>query len=101
MFLKYLIYSIVIDHFYIINNEPLSKMKEYIIIVSSKKSIAKIFSATLLGVEASFVKIEVDIQRGLPGIQIIGLADSSVKEAKERVRSSIENSGYIYPKKRL
>lgn len=53
------------------------------------------------GYQGQKVTIEVDIRRGLPGSEIIGLPDSAVKESKERVRVSIKNSGYEYPKERL
>lgn len=50
-------------------------------------------SITLQGLNGIIVKIEVDISNGLPGWEIIGLADTSIKEAKERVRTSIKNCG--------
>lgn len=43
------------------------------------------------------VTVEIDIGKGLPCFNIVGLADTSVKEARQRVRSAIINSGYIFP----
>jgi magnesium chelatase family protein len=57
----------------------------------------KIISASFRGVEGRLIDVEVDLVRGLPNFNIVGLADTSVKEAKERVRSAIVNSGYEFP----
>ena len=45
--------------------------------------------------------IEADVSPGLPYFNIVGLADTSVKEASERVRRAIRNSGFEYPKGRI
>jgi magnesium chelatase family protein len=57
----------------------------------------KIISASFRGIEGKLIDVEVDLVRGLPCFNIVGLADTSVKEAKERVRSAIVNSGYEFP----
>ncbi|MBE3518718.1 MAG: YifB family Mg chelatase-like AAA ATPase [Firmicutes bacterium] len=62
---------------------------------------ARAYSATLLGIEGILVSVEVDIAGGLPCIEIIGLGDASVREAKHRVRSAIRNSGYELPSRRI
>ncbi len=54
-------------------------------------------SATVLGVDASIIEIEVDLKKGLPLQSIVGLPDTAVKEAKERVSAAIRNSGYQFP----
>ena len=54
-------------------------------------------SATVLGVAASIIEIEVDLKKGLPLQSIVGLPDTAVKEAKERVSAAIRNSGYQFP----
>ncbi len=59
--------------------------------------IAKIFGFTLVGLEGIPIQIEVDINNGLPAFDIVGLADTAVKESKERVRSAIKNSGRTMP----
>lgn len=55
----------------------------------------------LIGIEAIPVQVEVDIQDGLPGFEIVGLASAAVKEARERVRSAIKNSGYKFPNRKI
>ncbi len=51
----------------------------------------------LIGLDGSCVKVEVDISRGLPSYDIVGLADTAIKESKQRVRSAIKNSGLNFP----
>ena len=54
-------------------------------------------SATNIGINSFIINVEVDISKGLPSFNIVGLADASVKEAKERVRAAIINSGFEFP----
>ena len=54
---------------------------------------AKTYGATTLGVDGVLIDVEVDTSFGLPGFDIVGLPDTSVREAKERVRTAIKNSG--------
>ncbi len=61
----------------------------------------KIISATNNALEGILIKVEVDINKGLPVFNIVGLPDTSVKEAKERVRAAIINSGYDFPLGRI
>ncbi|MDY6826987.1 MAG: YifB family Mg chelatase-like AAA ATPase [Bacillota bacterium] len=63
--------------------------------------IAKVFSCTLVGINGIPLEIEVDISDGLPSFDLIGLPDASVREAKERVRSAIRNSGFDFPYSRI
>ncbi|MCR4400444.1 MAG: ATP-binding protein, partial [Syntrophomonadaceae bacterium] len=58
-------------------------------------------SLCLQGIEATPVTVEVDIHNGLPAFDIVGLASQSVKEAKERVRAAIKNSGFEFPLQRI
>lgn len=60
----------------------------------------KIFSCLPFGLEGKLVEVEVDILRGMPAFDIVGLADTAVQEAKERVRSAIKNSGFDYPQQK-
>lgn len=53
------------------------------------------------GYEGSLVRVEVDIRRGIPGIDIVGLPGGAVREARERVRAAIRNSGYEFPQDRI
>jgi len=61
----------------------------------------KVKSAGLWGVEGFLVEVEVDLSAGLPTFQLVGLPDSSVKEARERVRSAVKNAGFPFPQKRI
>ena len=61
----------------------------------------KAFSSGLQGIEAYPVEIEIDVSRGLPAVNIVGLPDSAVKESKERVKSAIKNSGFNWPAERI
>lgn len=63
--------------------------------------LATVKSAVLSGVDAFPVEVEVDISYGLPAFNIVGLPDIAVKEAKERVRAAIINSGFTFPPKRI
>lgn len=63
--------------------------------------IAKVLGYSLKGLEGVPVIVEVDVNNGLPAFDIVGLADTAVKEAKERVRSAIKNSGRVVPTKKL
>lgn len=63
--------------------------------------LAKAYSSAILGVDAYIVAVEVDISFGLPGISVVGLPDTAVQESKERVRSALKNSGYIFPPQRI
>ncbi|EJO5348192.1 YifB family Mg chelatase-like AAA ATPase [Clostridium botulinum] len=62
---------------------------------------SKIITATLNGACCNLISVEVDISHGLPAFNIVGLADTSVKESKERVKAAITNSGYEFPISRI
>jgi magnesium chelatase family protein len=63
--------------------------------------LARVLSGAILGIDAYIVEVEVDIAQGLPVFATVGLPDGAVKEAKERVKSAIKNSGYDFPPKRI
>lgn len=63
--------------------------------------LARCSGATLVGLEARGVSVEVDIAPGLPGLQVVGLADAAVQEARQRVRAAIRNSGLRMPLTRV
>jgi magnesium chelatase family protein len=63
--------------------------------------IAKTSSCSLNGIEAFVVDVEADISMGLPVFQMVGLAEASVRESKERVRAAVNNSGYSFPMDRV
>ena len=53
------------------------------------------------GFDGDIVHVEADLRRGIPGVDIVGLPDSAVREARERVRVSIRNSGFRFPRERV
>ena len=63
--------------------------------------LSKINSFGLLGIVGYPVSVEIDISGGLPAFELVGLPDAAVKEARERVRSALKNSGYEYPAQRI
>jgi magnesium chelatase family protein len=63
--------------------------------------LAKVYSCAVIGLEGQPIEVEVDISQGLPAFMIVGLPDTAVQEAKERVRSAVRNSGNVFPMKRL
>lgn len=64
--------------------------------------LATVRTCAVLGLEGRPVDVQVDIARqGLPQFLIVGLPDDAVKEARERVRAAIRNSGLVFPKRRL
>ena len=64
--------------------------------------LANFYTLVTAGIDAKSVKVEVDIQSGaLPSFEIVGLAQTSVKESRERVRSAIKNSGYKFPNRKI
>ena len=60
-----------------------------------------IFAYEPLGFEGFLVKIEVDIRRGIPAVDVVGLAAASVRESRERVRAAIRNSRFDFPQDRV
>ncbi len=62
--------------------------------------LAKIHSFRLFGIEAYPVEIEVDISSGFPALTLVGMADTCIRESRERVKSAIKNSGFTWPQGR-
>ena len=64
--------------------------------------LAKICSASLIGIDAHIVEVEVDIStRGLPHFSMVGLPDAAVKESRDRVRAALKNVGFHFPLKQI
>ncbi|MGD9117512.1 MAG: YifB family Mg chelatase-like AAA ATPase [Dehalococcoidia bacterium] len=63
--------------------------------------LAKVITCAVVGLEGALVEVEVDIAPGLPSFTIVGLPDTAVQEAKERVRAAIRNSGCQFPTRRI
>jgi len=62
---------------------------------------AQTFSGTVYGIDGLLVTVEVDIANGLPQFEIVGLGGSAIKEARDRVRAALRNSGYDFPMQRI
>lgn len=63
--------------------------------------LSKVNSMALLGLDGHLIEVQVDVSNGMPCWEIVGLPDTSVKEAKERVKTAIKNSGYELLSKRI
>jgi magnesium chelatase family protein len=63
--------------------------------------LARARTFTIEGLQTRAVTVEVDIRAGLPSFTIVGLADAAVREARDRVRAAILNSGYEFPERRI
>ena len=63
--------------------------------------VIRINAAAIIGIDANIISVEVNVENGFPCFNIVGLADASVRESKDRVRSSIINSGYKFPIKKI
>jgi len=64
-------------------------------------TLSVIYTRAALGVCAPLITVEVHISNGLPGLTMVGLPETTVKEARDRVRSAIINSGYEFPAKKI
>ncbi len=64
-------------------------------------TLACVYSRARIGLESPLVTVEVHLANGLPAFNIVGLPETSVREAKDRVRSAILNCGYEFPAKRI
>nr|MDA8077588.1 YifB family Mg chelatase-like AAA ATPase [Nitrospiraceae bacterium] len=64
--------------------------------------LSKVLSASVLGIDAHRVEVEVDISsRGLPHFSMVGLPDAAVKESRDRVRAALKNIGFNFPLKQI
>lgn len=64
-------------------------------------SYVAVHSRVAIGIEALAVRVEVDLSAGLVGMNIVGMAEMSVRESRDRVRAAIINSGFDFPQKRI
>ncbi|WP_340622131.1 YifB family Mg chelatase-like AAA ATPase [Xenorhabdus siamensis] len=64
-------------------------------------ALAIIYTRATIGIDSPIVTIEAHISNGLPGLTLVGLPETTVKEARDRVRSALINSGFTYPPKRI
>lgn len=63
--------------------------------------LSKINSFGLIGINGYLVNVEVDVSHGLPAYNVVGLADTAIKESKERVTSAIKNQGLVFPVEKI
>lgn len=63
--------------------------------------LSKIFSASVVGLDAFVIEVETDIEGGLPSFSTVGLPDAAVKESKDRINAAIKNCFYQYPLRRI
>lgn len=61
----------------------------------------QIYSFSPFGYEGAIVTVEVDLRRGIPGVDMVGLADGAVRESRERMRSALLNSDFQFPPERI
>jgi magnesium chelatase family protein len=64
-------------------------------------ALAKVYSGAVIGLEGELIEVEVDVGSGQVNFLIVGLPDTAVQEAKERVRSAVKNSGCEFPLRRI
>lgn len=64
-------------------------------------ALAVIHSRAPTGIRAAQVLVECDLGPGLPTFALVGLAETAVKEARDRVRAAIQNSGFEFPSRRI
>lgn len=63
--------------------------------------LSKLYSASVYGIDGILVTVEVDLSMGLPGINIVGLPDTAIKESQHRVQAAIRNNGYPFPLRKI
>lgn len=63
--------------------------------------ISQILTASIIGLDVYKIMVEVDVNNSLPSVSIVGLPDTAISEAKERIRSAIKNSGFDFPNKKV
>jgi magnesium chelatase family protein len=68
---------------------------------NAEETPMEIVSFARRGYAGELVKVEADLRRGIPSVDIVGLPDGAVREARERVRAAIRNSGLEYPRERI
>lgn len=64
-------------------------------------TLARTWSVGLVGISGGVVEVEVDLSQGVPGMAIVGLADTAVRESRDRVRAAVLNSGLEWPNRKI
>ncbi len=78
-----------------------SERKLYNLFKKGDFMLAKINSYGIFGIDAYPVEIEIDVTNGLPQVNLVGLADTAIKESKTRVKSAIKNSKFNWPQEKI
>lgn len=63
--------------------------------------VSRVITSTVIGIDSHKILVEVDFVQSIPSVVIVGLPDTAISEAKERVRSAIKNSGYCFPNQKV
>ncbi|MGK7943483.1 MAG: YifB family Mg chelatase-like AAA ATPase [Microcystaceae cyanobacterium] len=63
--------------------------------------LARVWSASLIGVNGLQVGVEVDVSGGLPKITVVGLPDTAIQESRERVKAALKNTGFAFPVRQI
>ncbi|MBD2463237.1 YifB family Mg chelatase-like AAA ATPase [Oscillatoria sp. FACHB-1407] len=63
--------------------------------------LSRVWSASLVGIDAIKVGVEVDVAGGLPAVVVVGLPDTAVQESRERVKAALKNAGYAVPMRKV
>jgi len=63
--------------------------------------LSKVYTTSLYGIESNLITVETDLNNGLPALTMVGLPDITVREARDRIRAAIVNSGFKFPAKRI
>ncbi|EGJ33577.1 MULTISPECIES: YifB family Mg chelatase-like AAA ATPase [Moorena] len=63
--------------------------------------LARVWSGSIIGIDAVKVGVEVDVSGGLPGIVVVGLPDTAVQESRERVKAALKNAGFAFPIRKI
>src|SRR6266508_2661265 len=70
-------------------------------VLAPARSVARVAACALWGLETALVTVEADVANGLPSFTVVGMPDTAVSEARERVRAAIRNSGFEFPLRRV
>ncbi len=63
--------------------------------------LTRVWSASIVGINALKVGVEIDVSGGLPGIVVVGLPDTAIQESRERVKAALKNAGFAFPMRKI
>ena len=67
----------------------------------TRNKVARVLSGALTGFDGALIEVETDMKIGLPGVQIVGMGNKAIDEARQRVRSAITNSLLDFPPQKI